>query len=384
MNYDWRGRRIGRKSSAACAYWRRSRNCDDAPRALTSDEYGLLHLSPGKRAHGHAPMTSKEEIRKRRDGAIFATLGIEGGDRIFDVVSRDDGRYMISLEKIIRINLPDDIDPEMEHENAPIAQTLIVGKGSRNPIVARTILQAKDFSTFISDKNAQKGILDIAWEVMQSLLALDRTIEWLSNSIDEMKSQVSENYAYYVSGPSPPPPPIIDGLEVEFRLAVLVANHALNAISEAFTVLFGKEFKVGRFDLILAWSTEKFGTDDILTAILKSDHRWINLWGEVRNAFEHPRKDYYVKVNNFRILPDRQLQLPTWQMKHPKFESVFRPQNMIETLTIHRDNILGFFENMLLLLTDKIMHLPMPIEVIDLKETDRNPDCPKRYKIGVL
>jgi hypothetical protein len=325
-------------------------------------------------------MASKDEIRKHRDRAIAGRLGIAADDKIVEMIPRQDGLYMVSLEKIIRINLPDEIDPDMDHENAPITQTAIAGKGSRSPIVARTILQARDFCRFLPSDEHQGRTQDIAWEVMLSLLAFDRTIEWLRNSIAAKKAEISESYKTYVSGSSPPPPPVVEGLEIEFRSAVLIANHALNAISELFPALFEMKFTRGRFDRIIAWSIEKFGRDDLLSLMLTEDHRWINLWGEVRNAFEHPSDGYYVKVNNFCLLPNRQIQLPTWQLKHPKLD-VFRPQTMVETLEIYRENILGFFENLLFTLTDKAIKLPMPIGVIDREEQGRDPDCPKRYEI---
>src|SRR6202166_5334115 len=91
-------------------------------------------------------MLDKDSIKRRRDSAFFANLGIEAGDRIVSMISRRDGLYAVSLDKIIRVNLPNDIDPEMEHDDAPIAQTLIAAEGSRSSIVARTILQSTSSS----------------------------------------------------------------------------------------------------------------------------------------------------------------------------------------------------------------------------------------------
>jgi len=329
-------------------------------------------------------MISKDEIRKRRDGAISANLGIDPGDKIVEMISRQDGLYIISLEKSIRVNLPDNIDPDMEYPDAPTTQTLVISKGSRNAIVARTILQAKDFSQFLTNEDVRKKVMDIAWEAMQSLLAFSETVEWLRISIHEKKNEIAKDHERYISGTSPPPVPIVDGLETEFRSAVLIANHSLNAISELFPALFnlGGKFRRGRFDLISKWCSEQFGDDDLLSLMLQSDHRWINLWGEVRNAFEHPADDYYVKVNNFRLLPNRQIQLPTWQLKHREFLDVFRPQQLVETLQLHQNNILTLFENLLVALIDKVIKLPAPFAIVDMAESDRDPDCPKRYRIA--
>lgn len=300
----------------------------------------------------------KDKIRRKRNAAVTANLGIESGDEITTMISRDDGLYMVTLEKIIRVNLPDDIDPEMNYEDAPTTQTLIIGKGSRHPLIARTILQAEDFSAVLAGPK-RKIIQDIAWEVMLSLLAFERSLKWLRDSIEAKQAEISEKYELYVSGSSPPPVPIVEGVEIEFRSIVLIANHALNAISELFPALFDASFRRGRFDQIITWSNKTFGAEDPLSRMLEGDHRWIYLWGEVRNAFEHPTKRYYVKVNNFRLLANRQIQLPTWQLQHPKLD-VFRPQRMIDTLELHQNNILGFFENLLLELTNRSAEMPVP------------------------
>lgn len=329
-------------------------------------------------------MATKDQIRARRDGAFSAELGIGPQDKVKQTISRQDGLYIVSLDKIIRMSLPDDLDPEMEHENAPVTQSLIVEKGSREPIIARTILQGTDFARLLPNNEQQKRVENIAWEVMSSLLALDRVVGGLRASIEAKKVEIGQNYNKFITGSSPPPPPIIEGLEIEFRSAALIANHALNAISELFPTLFEGEFKRGAFDRLMRWATRTFGKDDILSKILEGDHRWINLWGEVRNAFEHPRDDYYVKINNFHLLPSREIQLPTWQFKHPKFPHMFRPQQLVGALEIHQANLLGFFENLLVVLTDKSIKPPVQIAFIDKKENDRDPECPKRYELQLL
>jgi hypothetical protein len=323
----------------------------------------------------------KEEIKRRRANAFSATVGIDPDDRIVEMLSRRDGMYVVSLNKIIRINLPDDADPQLEYADAPITQTGVLNKGSRNPLVARTILQAYDFSKWISDKEKQQRVQDIAWEVMFALLAFDRILNWLKKSIYERQDEIADNIEKYVTGLSPHALPIVEDLETEFRSAIFIAKHALNSVSELFPALFDVDVGRGRYDRIISWAEEKFGRNEPLCLMLRADQNWIYLWTELRNAFEHPRPDYYVRINNFLLLPSRQPQLPTWQLKHPKLDN-FRPQNMVTALEFYRDNILTFFENLLLQLTDKAVELPAPVGVIDKEEGGRNPDCPKRYEFA--
>jgi hypothetical protein len=331
---------------------------------------------------------TKEEIRRRRDSAFSLNLGIDPDDSTKAAISRRDGLYIITTAKIIRINLPDDIDPELQHEDAPTTQTLLVDQGSRTPIVARTVIQLEDFLQLVPYlEDEKKRLRDIAWEVMLSLTAYDRIIKRIRSAIDAKRAEILPDYEKYSSGFSPPPVPGVEGLEIEFRSAVLTANHTLNAMSELFCEVFREKFtkfQRGRYDKIIEWSVEQFGKDDILSAMLADDHRWINLWGEVRNALEHPTDIYFVKVNNFRLLADRTIQLPTWQLQHPSLLDAFRPQQLIETLEIHRGNILTFFENLLVVLFSKVTSPGVAIEVVDIQEKDRNPDCPKRYECTLV
>ncbi len=325
-------------------------------------------------------MIDNDGIKRRRDSAIFAKLGIDPDDRIVSMISRRDGLYAVSLDKTIRLNLPNDIDPEMEHDDAPIAQTLIAAKGSRSPIVARTILQAKDFSQFIPGEDRQRRVQDIAWEVMTSLLAIGRLVNGLRTAISAKQEEVLPNYSLYAVGSSPPPVPIVESLEIDFRSIVLLANHTLNSTSELFPAFFELEFKRGSFNRIAKWAAKTFGEVDPLTQMLRADEVWINIWGEVRNALEHPKDNYYVKVNNFRLLANREIQLPTWQLKNDKFD-LFRPQALIESLTFLEGNILGLFENLLVALTEKVLPSSLAIGLIDKEEKDRDRDCPKRYDL---
>ncbi|MET3906295.1 hypothetical protein ABID59_000616 [Bradyrhizobium sp. S3.3.6] len=325
-------------------------------------------------------MIDKDSIKHRRDGAIFATLGIEAKDRIVAMIPRRDGLYAISLDKTIRVNLPNDLDPEMEHDDAPIAQTLVASKGSRNPIIARTILQAEDFLRFIPNEERQRRVRDIAWEVMTSLLAISSQITGLRSAIDSKRDEILPDYSLYALGPSPPPAPIVESLEIDFRSVVLLANHTLNSISELFPVFFEQDFKRGKFDRIPRWASRTFGEADPLSRMLRADEIWINAWGEVRNAFEHPKENYFVRVNNFRLLANREIQLPTWQLRNDKLD-LFRPQALIDTLGLLEQNILGLFENLLVALTEKVLVSSLAIGLIDKGEDDRDPDCPKRYEL---
>jgi hypothetical protein len=215
---------------------------------------------------------------------------------------------------------------------------------------------------------------------MTSLLAIGRLIDGLRTAIDAKREEILPDYPLYAAGSSPPPVPIVESLEIDFRSIVLLANHTLNSISELFPALFEADFKRGSFNRIAKWAAKTFGEADPLAQMLRADEVWINIWGEIRNAFEHPKDNYYVRVNNFRLLANREIQLPTWQLKNDKFD-LFRPQALIDSLGFLEENILGLFENLLVALTEKLLTSSLAIGLIDKEEKDRDPDCPKRYEL---
>jgi hypothetical protein len=90
-------------------------------------------------------------------------------------------------------------------------------------------------------------------------------------------------------GSSPPPAPIVESLEIDFRSIVLLANHILNSISELFPAFFEMDFKRGAFDRITKWAAKTFGEADPLALMLRADEVWINIWGEIRN-FRAPKR----------------------------------------------------------------------------------------------
>jgi hypothetical protein len=190
---------------------------------------------------------------------------------------------MVTLEKIIKVNLPDEIDPEIEFSDAPIAQILVANVGSRSPIVARTILQSKDFSG-LHRESSRPAIQEIAWRVMESLLAFDRTIASIQRSIDTVKKTIEIEFERYVVGSSPSHPPIAEGVEADFRSAVLLSHAALNDVSELFPLILAAKCKRGRYDQIIAWSRETFGENDVLSLMLQADHSRCTLSRPARRA----------------------------------------------------------------------------------------------------
>ncbi len=333
----------------------------------------------------------KEELRRKRDGAIQVELDMDADDRVVLLVSRASSLFAVGHRKILRLRSPDELDPILEHPGAPWEQSLFLSLGAADPVVARTIVQTNSLieTLFPTDSEQFRLLSDISWEVMNSLVSLRFVKERLEKQINETIETVSSNMATYTEGQSPKPIPPVDNLDIEFRAFVNEVKRCLDSISELFPILstlkfdmqddsFDQRFSRGHFHKAQAWVEKTQGKDSPLAQMLASDQRWIGTWIAMRIAIEHPTKEKNIETQNFALEPNRNIRLPTWRFKHPRFD-MDRPQNLLEVFEICIDNLLKFYEDLQIALLDG--HLPPPLEITikEIPEQLRDRNMPMRY-----
>jgi hypothetical protein len=331
-----------------------------------------------------------EKQRERRNSAISLRLDLDDGDKIVKMLSRPNGLFIISLNKILRQRTPDDLDPNLEYSDVPWERSIILPHGSSDPLVARSVIQTEELTKLFFPESSEvfKAISDISWEVMNSLVFLRVIKERLEKKITEIERIVSNDYGTYTNGDCPKPLPIVEYYDIEFRAFVNEVKRCLDNISELFPPLtgiqFGKEtFARGHFHKAQEWASKNRGKDSLLSLMLKGDHRWIKPWIDIRIALEHPSKEKHVETLNFSIEPNRNVRLPTWRLFHPQHDMA-RPQNLLENFDICIDNLLEFYEDLLVaLLVGKLpSHQKIIIETIADERRDK--DMPMRYRATLI
>jgi len=326
----------------------------------------------------------KNRLRRRRDAAVNLTLDLEKDDRIVELVSRESGLFAITLSRIIRTKSPDQLDPDMKFPNAPWEQSVYLPHGSSDPLVARTVIQTKALADIFYGRKSEthRALMDISWEVLNSLVSLRVMKERLENSVSEIAAIIEDEFDTYTTGNSPKPLPIVEYYDIEFRSFVNEVRRALSTISNLFAALTPKDFGNGHFHEALEWARKERGEQSPLASMLKNDQRWIKPWIDMRIAIEHPKKDKFIETLNFSLEADRRVRLPTWRFVHPDYE-MDRPQNLVDVFEICIDNVMKFYEDLQVALVDG--HLPnttkVAIEIIE--EEDRNPISPMRMKFNL-
>ncbi|MEM9444646.1 MAG: hypothetical protein AAGA18_04765 [Verrucomicrobiota bacterium] len=335
-----------------------------------------------------ASPSSKEKIRKSRDGAVTLEIDLEEGDEFVSFIGRENGLYYITRNKILRYRSPDDIDPNLEHENVPWTQNLILPHGASDPIVARTIIQTENLvqNFFIKGTKKHAEISDISWEVMNSLVSLRFIKQRLKQQVENHVRTIEENLEEYTRPDKPKTLPIIDHFNIEFRSFVNEVKRGLQTISKLFLPLTNKDdFKNAKFHKAQLWAEKEKGKDSLLAQMLAGDQVWVKTWIDIRNTLEHPKKDEFVETLDFSLEPDGTIRLPTWRFVHPDYD-MGRPQNLLDVMNTCIDNLLKFYEDLLIALLDG--HLPSHIKVFFevIPEENRDPKLPLRYHFssGVL
>lgn len=327
----------------------------------------------------------KTKIRKDRDGAVTLDLDLEEGDELVKLIGRESGLHYVTRKKIIRYRSPDDIDPNLEYENAPWTQSLVLPHGASDPIVARTIIQTEKLLEKFFQRSSEKyvAISDISWEVMNALVSLRFIRERLEKQVQGHIGVLEKKMEEYTRPDKPKTLPIIEYYDIEFRSFANEVRRVLNTISDLFLPLTGESnFSGGKFHKAQKWAEEKRGPDSLLAQMLGGDQRWIKPWIDIRIAIEHPEADKYVETIDFSLEPSGTIRLPTWRFIHPDYD-MDKPQNLLDVMDTCIDNLLKFFEDLLMALTDG--HLPSNIKVFfeTIPEEDRDPNLPVRYKFSI-
>lgn len=322
----------------------------------------------------------KHEITMARSAAVSLNVDLDYGDIVRKMLSRESGLFCVTRNKIVRVRSPDDLDPDLEHADAPWEQTTYLPLGARDPLVARTILQTEAMAEmFFAEQSEKHGaMMDISWEVLNSLVSLRVVRERLEKRITEIIVLVEADIDSYTMGKSPKPLPVVEYYEIEFRSFVNEMRRLLSKISELFGVLTAEKFDRGHFHKALEWARAERGEESLLAMMLAGDQSWIKLWIDMRIAIEHPEKQKFVETMNFSLEKDRNIRLPTWRFVHPDYD-MGRPQNLLDVFDITINNVLTFFENLQIVLLDG--HLPSNIKIgySEIPESERNPEAPMRY-----
>lgn len=127
---------------------------------------------------------------------------------------------------------------------------------------------------------------------------------------------------------------------------------------------------------VTAWSRKKFGVNDELTKLLKSEQGWIEQTVRMRDAVEHPGGwSGTLTVHNVRLHSQGFIP-PSWSRTGSPESGIFTD------MEVTMDNLLTIAEDLLVACIRKRSTFPM-VAFYEIPEKDRNSKIPQRLKAGL-
>jgi hypothetical protein len=244
-------------------------------------------------------------------------------------------------------------------------------RGSADPFVARTVLQAtRIIPLYELGTDNETAIMRVLNNVRRHLHQCDdvsqRIVTEISEGTDTLKAQLANRDPV-----QPLRMPAVGNLTNDVETFLYHTKLALRELKEIFGPTLGKRFKeTTQYTHIADWSEKRFGPDNALTRRLRTNCGWIAKLVDSRNAVEHPER-YNLKIPNFHV-DGTTIRDPSWSLNGE------HPRSLLRDLGILPTNILEFSEILLLYCLRNVKDIS-PIVIAEIPEEKRDIDAPIRF-----
>lgn len=250
------------------------------------------------------------------------------------------------------------------------------GRGTSDPIVARTVLQARKLIGLyeLTEKNSQ-GAVSVFNNVRRHLHQCDDIAKELVRDIKEKSEQLPQSLERGQETAVirlPAASNLTNSVETYLYHAKLVFRE----LKGVFKYTLGKGFKpTTQYNHIADWSQKRFGNKNKLSKWLRGNCDWVQKVIDSRNAVEHP-EDHALEIRNFHIeRPNNStgyVQGPTWSLDGEI------PKSLLKDMQVLTTNMLEFCEVLLVHCLGNIKDI-YPIVIAEVPEERRNKDAPVRF-----
>ncbi len=244
-------------------------------------------------------------------------------------------------------------------------------RGSADPFVARTVLQAgRIVPLYELGEDREQSIIHVFDQVRRHLHECDdiarRVVTEILESSNALRAQLAE------SEPAQPfRIPAVGNLTNDIETFLYHVKLALRELKGIFSPTLGKSFKeTTQYKHIAEWSEKRFGQKDVLTRWLNQNCQWIEKLIDSRNAVEHPER-HNLKIVNFNV-DGGAIRDPSWSLDGEL------PKSLLQDMKILPTSVLEFSEILLLYCLRNVKDIS-PIVIAEIPETKRDVEAPVRF-----
>lgn len=285
-------------------------------------------------------------------------------------------------DKTFRVQTPESIDPDETNPNAPWVASPVADVGSSNLTVTRVLLQARemlDAAMFDEELDKEAVVLHLH-SCKETLLACERLAARLAGRIDEIIKKIAEQgISRDNHGRGLNPFPQVQDLDLDCGAFLIQANRAIKLICElpALFIQLGKTDS--NFDHLSRRLSDVLGEASPVSSFVRDNADGVRYLIELRNFHEHPKKIKTV-VENFRVLPGGQIQVPVWYLEG---QGTADPHPIKEEAAATVDFIRDIAEIMFIHLLMHRISKKFPFYIQEVPGDEITSTLPIRYRLSI-
>lgn len=285
-------------------------------------------------------------------------------------------------DKTFRVQSPESIDPDQTNPDAPWVVSPVADVGSSNQTVARVLLQARemlDSAMFDEDLDKAAVVLHLHG-CKELLLACETLATRLSSRIDEIIIKITEHgISRDNHGRGLNPFPQVDDLELDCGTFLVQINRAIKLVCELPAIFLQLRKIDSNFDHLSQSLADVLGETSPILSFVRDNSAGVRYLIELRNFHEHPKITKTV-VENFRVLPNGQIQKPSWYLKG---QGIAEPRPIGEEVVAIVDFVREITEGMFIHLLMHRISKKFPFFIQEIPEDEINSALPIRYRLSI-
>lgn len=324
-------------------------------------------------------MNSKKN--KPRHNAM--TTKLEGGTGpILQMCSLKNCMEIYKTDATFQIRTPENLDPKEIDPNMHATSTLSANVGASNIIVARVFLQQYNAMSNKSFPNSvsQENIIELLHQAKELLLSCEFSLNDLKSAIIKQEEIISSGNLV-IKGNICNSFPIVENLETSATNFLTNAKGFLRRCSCIIDEFYKTNIKEPHFHKIFSWAKKNNAFDPSFLSFLKHQEQIIDKIITMRNAQEHPKKNFKLIIENFKLKPNKKIFPPSWTLITK--EKSYNPTPILSEMNEIIKYLIAFSENIILFCIISNEKTWIPYKVIEIPLKDRDSNCPIKYQLVI-
>jgi hypothetical protein len=313
----------------------------------------------------------------------------ESSDAIQRMLELDGSLFCFSELSISTILTADTIDPGASEPSTRHGYQILYSVGSRNKLVARSILQAHEIlnSVVLKDGPEIKGTVNLIWEVTKHMLECENSLHGIYENTMELMPICDKLINDSKSGTVIPTLPQVPDLQGRVTTFLANAKRALEKAHRLLYFFFQAPSKNSNFKEYRDWMRMHKSAHPDVIKLLEQDAPWITFIADARNALDtiHAEPGYKVVVENFKLCPGNKFAAPSWSYDFSRENRGLQHDgtDLLSELDAMLNNILGFLEELYLLCIRETWDDRFPFALCRLPDDQLNKQCPIPFFVSL-